>query len=60
VWAWGAGQSTFSLDGKLYGVWQGGNTWTKRYQLPGHSELSVREEWPTGKLLREGKCRRRE
>lgn len=56
VWAWGAGQSVFSREGRVEGVWQGGKTWTRKYQIPGHGEISVREESPTGKLLREDPC----
>jgi len=56
VWAWGAGQTTFSRDGKVEGVWQGGKTWTRKYRIPAQGALSVREEWPTGKLRREEPC----
>ncbi|HET7593808.1 MAG TPA: hypothetical protein VFK49_00075 [Stellaceae bacterium] len=56
VWAWGAGQSTFSRDGKVEGVWQGGKTWTRKYRIPAHGAITVREEAPTGKLRREEPC----
>jgi hypothetical protein len=56
VWAWGAGQSTFSRDGKVEGVWQGGRIWTRRYRVPAHGSITVPEEWPTGKLRREERC----
>jgi hypothetical protein len=56
VWAWGAGQSTFSRDGKVEGVWQGGKIWVRKYRIPAHGLLSVREEAPTGKLRREEPC----
>jgi len=56
VWAWGAGQSTFSRDGKVEGVWQGGKSWLRKYRIPAHGALSVREEAPTGKLRREEPC----
>ncbi len=57
VWAWGAGQSVFSRGGKVEGVWQGGKTWTRSYAVPAHGRISVREEAPIGKLLREKPCR---
>jgi hypothetical protein len=56
VWSWGGGQSYFSRDGKVEGVWQGGEAWTRKYRVPPHSEITVDEEWPTGKLLREDRC----
>jgi hypothetical protein len=56
VWAWGAGQSTFSRDGKVEGVWQGGRIWLRKYRIPAHGALNVREEAPTGKLRREEPC----
>jgi hypothetical protein len=56
VWSWGAGQSTFSRDGKVEGVWQGGKTWTRKYRIPANAALTVREEAPTGKLRREEPC----
>jgi hypothetical protein len=56
VWSWGGGQSYFSRDGKVEGVWQGGETWTRKYRVPPHGEITVDEEWPTGKLLREDRC----
>ena|SRR5258708_2433393 len=59
VWSWGAGQSYFSRHGKVEGVWQGGEPWTRKYQVPPHGEISVQEEWPTGKLLREDACTNR-
>jgi hypothetical protein len=51
VWSWGAGQSYFSREGKVEGVWQGGEPWTRKYELPPRGEITVQEEWPTGKLL---------
>jgi hypothetical protein len=56
VWSWGGGQSWFSRNGKVESVWQGGETWTRKYQIPPRSEITVQEEWPTGKLLREDAC----
>ena len=56
VWAWGAGQSTFSRGGAVEGVWQGGKTWTRKYRVPAHGAIDVREEAPTGKLRREEPC----
>jgi hypothetical protein len=56
VWSWGAGQSYFSRDGKVEGVWQGGETWTRKYRVPPHGEITVDEESPIGKLLREDRC----
>jgi hypothetical protein len=56
VWSWGAGQSYFSRDGTVEGVWQGVETWTRKYRVPPHGEITVDEEWPVGKLLREERC----
>jgi hypothetical protein len=56
VWSWGAGQSYFSREGKVEGVWQGGEPWTRKYDVPPRGEITVQEEWPTGKLLREDTC----
>jgi len=56
VWSWGGGQSWFSRNGKVESVWQGGETWTRKYQIPPRGEITVQEEWPTGKLLREDAC----
>jgi hypothetical protein len=56
IWSWGAGQSYFSRDGKVESVWQGGEPWTRKYQIPPRGEITVQEEWPTGKLLREDAC----
>ena len=56
VWSWGAGQSFFSRDGRVEGVWKGGETWTRKYEVPAHGEITVREEVPTGKLLSEDGC----
>ncbi len=56
VWSRGAGQSVFSRDGKVEGVWQGGKTWRRTYQIPARGEITVPEEAPTGKLLREKAC----
>jgi hypothetical protein len=58
VWAWGAGESYFSLDGRLHGVWQGGDRVTRKYRVAGRSEIRVEEEAPIGKLLREEACRK--
>ncbi len=54
VWSWGAGQSVFSRDGTVEGVWRGGRTWTRTYRVPAHAGITVRA--PTGKLLREDPC----
>jgi hypothetical protein len=56
VWSWGSGKSYFSREGKVEGVWQGGEPWTRKYQIPPRGEITVQEEWPTGKLLREDAC----
>lgn len=56
VWSWGGGQSIFSRDGTVEGVWQGTERWTRTYRIPAHGEITVQEEWPTGKLLREDPC----
>ena len=56
VWSWGGGQSYFSREGKVEGVWQGGEPWTRKYQVPPRGDITVQEEWPMGKLLREEKC----
>jgi hypothetical protein len=56
VWSWGAGRSYFSREGKVEGVWQGGEPWTRKYEVPPRGEITVQEEWPTGKLLREDSC----
>jgi len=57
VWSWGAGQSFFSRDGAVESVWHGSETWTRKYRVPPRGEITVQEEWPTGKLLREDPCR---
>jgi len=56
VWSWGAGQSWFSRNGKVEGVWQGGEHWTRKYQVPPRGEITVQEEWPVGKMLRQDWC----
>ena len=56
VWSWGGGESWFSRNGKVESVWQGGETWTRKYQIPPRGEITVQEEWPTGKMLREDAC----
>lgn len=58
VWSWGGGQSIFSRNGTVEGVWQGTERWTRTYLIPPHGEITVTEEWPTGKLLREDPCAR--
>jgi hypothetical protein len=58
VWSWGAGQSWFSRQGTVESIWQGTYRWTRKYEVPAHGEISIEEEWPTGKLVREEVCKK--
>jgi len=56
VWSWGGGKSWFSREGAVESVWQGSYHWTRKYEVPARGEITIEEEWPTGKLLREEIC----